>query len=107
MKRLGLGTDESHQRTQAALNTLWPLAQQLFVPLSDEAELAQAGIVPSAAAWKEAWLDEVRPFLTACSLTIPTNETPPTTDRAIHSERLLPLLASLQKVARLEANAEW
>ncbi len=107
LKRLGLGTAESHRRTQTALNTLWPLAQQVFVPLPGEDELVQAGIVPAAAEWKKAWLEEVRPFLTACSLTIPTNDMPPTTNRTVHSEHLAPLLADLQKVARLEPNAEW
>lgn len=107
LRRLGLGTAESQQRTQAALNILWPLAQQLFVPLPGEAELVTAGIALPAAAWQQAWLDEVRPFLTACSLTIPTHNTPPATDRAKHSDHLAPLLADLQKVARLEPNAKW
>lgn len=107
LKRLGLGTAESHQRTQNALNTLWPLAQQLFVPLPDEADLVKAGIVPPAAEWHTAWLAEVRPFLTACALTIPHNGTPPATSRSAHSEHLAPLLADLQQVARLEQNAKW
>ncbi|MCA9934121.1 MAG: phenylacetate-CoA oxygenase subunit PaaC [Ardenticatenaceae bacterium] len=107
LKRLGLGTEESHRRTQTALDTLWPLAQQLFVPLPGEEELVQAGVIPSSAQWKAAWLDVVRPFLTTCSLTIPADDTPPATNRAAHSEHLAPLLADLQKVARLEPNAEW
>lgn len=107
LKRLGLGTAESQQRTQNALNTLWPLAQQLFVPLPGETELAEAGIVPPAAEWHTAWLEAVRPFLTTCTLTIPHNDTPPTTSRSLHSQHLAPLLADLQKVARLEPDAKW
>ncbi len=46
LKRLGLGTDESHRRTQQALDAVWPYAQQLFVPLPGDAVLMEAGIVP-------------------------------------------------------------
>lgn len=107
IKRLGLGTAESHQRTQAALDALWPLAQQLFAPLPGQADLASAGIVPDGESWRQAWLAEVRPFLTTCSLVIPANEAPPTTDRTRHSAHLAPLLADLQQVARMEQEAVW
>ncbi len=36
VQRLGGGTQESHRRTQAALETLWPAASQLFNPLASE-----------------------------------------------------------------------
>ncbi|MCA9969043.1 MAG: phenylacetate-CoA oxygenase subunit PaaC, partial [Anaerolineales bacterium] len=63
VRRLALGTAESHRRTQAALDVLWPLAPQLFAPLPDEAPLVEAGIVPPAAALQAAWEAAVRPFL--------------------------------------------
>ncbi len=107
MKRLGLGTAESHRRSQSALDALWPLAQQLFVPLPGQTSLEKAGIVPGAEVWREAWLAVVRPFLAHCNLTPPATDTPPTTSRTTHSAYLAPLLADLQKVARLEPDAEW
>ncbi len=47
LRRLGLGTEESHARTQAALDVLWPYARQLFVPLPGDEALGAAGSPPS------------------------------------------------------------
>ncbi|WP_420630062.1 1,2-phenylacetyl-CoA epoxidase subunit PaaC [Candidatus Leptofilum sp.] len=107
IKRLGLGTEESNQRTQAALDKLWPFAQQLFVPLSDESILVDEKIMPDLAVLHEAWLELIRPFLTAANLIIPANQTPPTTSRSEHTNHLATLLADMQKVARLNREAIW
>ena len=107
VKRLGLGTAESQRRTQAALEELWPYAQQLFVPLPNESRLVNENIVPDIAALHEDWLERVRPFLTAANLTIPTNSTPPATDRSNHTSHLTNLLSDMQKVARLNREAVW
>lgn len=77
IKRLGLGTEESNQRTQAALDALWPYTQQLFVPLPGDSILVDEKIVPNLARLHGSWLERVRPFLTAANLTIPKNHTPP------------------------------
>ncbi|MAU01015.1 MAG: phenylacetate-CoA oxygenase subunit PaaI [Anaerolineaceae bacterium] len=106
IKRLGLGTEESNQRTQAALDELWPYAQQLFVLLPGESVLVEEKIVPDLAALHEDWLERVRPFLTAANLTIPTNQTPPTS-RNEHTPHLTNLLSDMQKVARLNREAVW
>jgi ring-1,2-phenylacetyl-CoA epoxidase subunit PaaC len=107
IKRLGLGTEESNRRTQAALDELWPYAQQLFVPLPDESILVDEKIVPDLAVLHERWLERVRPFLTAAHLTIPSNQMPPTTSRSDHTNHLTALLANMQKVARLNREAVW
>ncbi len=107
LRRLGLGTAESHQRTQAALDALWPLAGQLFAPLPGDALLVAAGVIPPAAAWQEAWEEVVRPFLIACNLAIPTQTATPPADRASHSPHLAPLLAEMQQVARFDPEAAW
>lgn len=107
MRRLGLGTAESQQRTQKALNQLWPLAHQLFVPLPDEDMLVEEKIVPASSLWHEEWAAMARPFLTECSLTIPEEDTPPAADRAIHSEHLDALLAEMQEVTRAYPEASW
>lgn len=107
IKRLGLGTDESNRRTQAALDELWPYAQQLFVPLPGESILVDEKIVPNLARLHDSWLERVRPFLTAAHLTIPQNHTPPTNNRSNHTHHLTTLLADMQKVARLNREAVW
>ena len=107
IKRLGLGTEESNRRTQAALDELWPFAQQLFVPLPGESILVDEKIVPDLALLHKSWLERVRPFLTAANLTIPTNQTPTTTNRSGHTPHLTTLLTEMQKVARLNREAVW
>ncbi len=107
IKRLGLGTDESNRRTQAALDELWPYAQQLFVPLPGESILVDEKIVPNLARLHDSWLERVRPFLTAAHLTIPQNHTPPTNNHSNHTHHLTTLLADMQKVARLNREAVW
>jgi ring-1,2-phenylacetyl-CoA epoxidase subunit PaaC len=108
LRRLGLGTEESHARTQTALDSLWPYAQQLFVPFPDDALLASAGIIPDAAILRREWEGRVRPFLAECGLSTP-DEALPRRDipRAEQTEHLMALLAEMQSVSRLDPEAEW
>ncbi len=108
LRRLGLGTEESHSRTQAAVDALWPYAQQLFVPLPGDAALVAAGIIPELPAVRREWEGQVRPYLTECRLIIP-DEALPRRDipRTEHTEHLMALLAEMQSVARLDPEAEW
>jgi ring-1,2-phenylacetyl-CoA epoxidase subunit PaaC len=106
--RLGLGTQESNQRMQAALNILWPYALQLFVPLPDETLLVQDGLTPDSAQLRAGWLELVSKHLTACDLAIPNTDQPTVTDRAAHTEHLTTLLTDMQEVAHTEIpETEW
>ena len=106
VERLGLGTEESQGRMQRALDELWPLAGELFTPLPDEAVLVQGSMVPDLDEVREAWLEHTTPHLKTSGLSIPTNDTPPTSRRE-HTEHLTGLLDDLQQVARLEPDAVW
>ncbi len=108
IKRLGQGTDESHRRLQAALDTQWAYALQLFVPEPSESALAAEGLVPASAALQSAWEALVRPALTEAGLSVPPATQPAATDRTQHSSHLPALLEEMQTVARLEApGTEW
>lgn len=107
VRRLGLGTEESNGRTQKALDSLWPYARQLFVPLPGEQQLVSAGFVPEAEAAGRAWQIAVQPFLEESGLTIPAEQRPAAEDRADHTPHLASLLAELQEVARLDPEAVW
>jgi ring-1,2-phenylacetyl-CoA epoxidase subunit PaaC len=107
VERLGLGTEESHRRMQAALDALWPYAQQLFVPLEGDKLLVQEGVLPDLSALEASWQHAVTRVLAATSLSLP-DRAPLTASRREHSEHLSPLLDELQAVARLEpAGTEW
>lgn len=106
--RLAQGTAESHRRTQAALDLLWPYALQLFEPLPGEAELAAQGIVPQPAAVRQAWLQNVVPFLGEAGLLVPEAAEPVVKSREAHTRHLADLLADMQSVARLESpDVHW
>ncbi|MDW8326824.1 MAG: 1,2-phenylacetyl-CoA epoxidase subunit PaaC [Anaerolineales bacterium] len=106
VRRLGLGTEESHCRMQTALNELWPYTAQLFTPGADEEVLVKAGITPPPAEVREAWAAKVLPWLEAANLSIPLAPTV-TLRRAEHTPHLTRLLAEMQSVARSDPAAEW
>lgn len=108
LRRLGLGTAESHARLQAALDGLWPYARQLFVPLPGDAALMAAGVIPDAAALRREWEGLARPFLVECGLSLPDDALPRRDiPRTEHTEYLVGLLGEMQSVARLDPAAEW
>jgi len=101
--RLGDGTDLSHAKTQAALDTLWPLLAELFRPDPD----AFAAVDPGGF---DAVLDTV---FAAAGLDRPTTAAlaPDTSGRAgrdgVHTEAMGYILAELQSVARAYPDATW
>ena len=108
LRRLGLGTAESHARLQAALDVLWPYARQLFVPLPGDAALVAAELIPDAATLRSQWDGLTRPFLVECGRAIPDDALPRLDiPRTEHTEQLVSLLGEMQSVARLDPAAEW
>jgi ring-1,2-phenylacetyl-CoA epoxidase subunit PaaC len=107
VKRLGLGTEESHRRTQNALDELWPYAFQLFAALPGQALLIQAGIVPDPCQVRQEWEDKVLPFLKESGLQVPVQPDSAVAPRHQHTGHLAALLAEMQQVARLDPEAQW
>lgn len=108
--RLGLGTEESGRRMQAALDVLWPYAQALAAPLPGEADLHATGIVPSSTALFDRWGGEVAAFLQSANLQLPSSLIPPPSSlspRSLHSQHFPALIQDLQSVARLDPEATW
>jgi ring-1,2-phenylacetyl-CoA epoxidase subunit PaaC len=103
VKRLSLGTEESHRRTQAALDALWPHTAQLLDPLPDEAELVAHSHAPAASAVRAAWEALVLPAFSQWGLVAPTVNHFALTPRANHTPHLEAMLKEMQAVARLEA----
>jgi ring-1,2-phenylacetyl-CoA epoxidase subunit PaaC len=100
--RLGDGTPLSHAKTQAALDTLWPLLGELFRPDPN----ALAAVDPGAC---NAVLDTV---LAAAGLDRPTSAAlAPVAGRTgrdgVHTEAMGYILAELQSVARAHPDARW
>ncbi len=106
VRRLGLGTEESHGRMQRALDALWPLAGQLFCPQAGDERLVAAEIWPDFREMDMAWREVVVPFLQAAGLVVLDAAAGPT-GRSEHSVYLDALLADMQMVARADVEAVW
>jgi ring-1,2-phenylacetyl-CoA epoxidase subunit PaaC len=102
-----LGTAESNERMQVALDQLWPYAQQLFEPLAFESLLVEEQIMPPIEAIYEEWQGLTTRHLQKAGLTIPTYRSLPASKRTQHTEQLTILLNEMQSVARLDPEAQW
>ena len=106
--RLGDSTQESHQRMQAALTTLYPHALGLFEPTAADEPLAQAGICPREEELRRQWESAVAPVLADAGLELPETVQPLHGGRSgQHPEALGQLLDDLQLVHRLDPAAQW
>jgi len=92
--RLGDGTAESHERTQAALNQLMPYTAEFWTGVD----------APLHALWDELVNDALQEAALARTS---TQVIPPRGRTGQHSEHLAPLLADMQSLARAHPHALW
>jgi ring-1,2-phenylacetyl-CoA epoxidase subunit PaaC len=106
--RLGDGTDESHDRTQAALDYLWPYTAELFTADPVDDEVAATGLGAPWCDLEPPWEATVQPVLSKAALTIPARTAFRSRGRlGVHSEHLGHLLAQMQHLQRTYPAAQW
>ncbi|MGH8698461.1 MAG: 1,2-phenylacetyl-CoA epoxidase subunit PaaC, partial [Burkholderiales bacterium] len=106
--RLGDGTDESHARTQAALDALWPYTHELLETDPVEAAVARHGIGVESASLRQGWHDIVAAVLAEATLALPPDTAFRSTGKlGRHSEHLGFLLAEMQSLHRQHPGATW
>ena len=106
--RLGDGTEESHQRIQESLDTLWRYAAELLYNDEVDAELIANGTIPSMEGLELEWKQNIDTVLKEATLTIPTNNwTHEGGRKGMHSEHLGYILAELQYMQRAYPGLEW
>lgn len=110
--RLGDGTELSHERMRAGLDTVWPLAGELFIPHEIELRLAEAGVGVDPAALRAEFGDVLAQVLSAARLRVPDAARPAGVSGGagrdgVHTEPMGLLLAELQIVARAHPEATW
>jgi ring-1,2-phenylacetyl-CoA epoxidase subunit PaaC len=106
--RLGDGTEESHARVQAALESLWPYTVELFAEDALDRAMADAGIAPRLSDVQAAWSARIDAILAEATLTRPIDR--PHSwhgKRGQHSEHLGYLLAEMQYMQRAYPGARW
>jgi ring-1,2-phenylacetyl-CoA epoxidase subunit PaaC len=102
VRRLGLGTQESNQRMQVALDDLYPYALQPFAASGEE-----NSNIPKRDLLQQSWEAEIRPTLADSNLNIPEVEDSRVQSREEHTSHLSELVEEMQLVARAEAGAQW
>lgn len=106
--RLGDGTEESHQRIQESLNTLWRYTSELFYADEVDAELIANGTIPSMDGLEAEWKKTVDEVFAEATLEIP--EKPWKFEggrKGMHSEHLGYILSELQYMQRAYPGMEW
>lgn len=109
MCRLGDGTQESKERLENAISTLWAYTGEMFLPSAVEKELMQGNFLPNFGEMKSAWLIKVGEVLAEATLPMPNeNDFMQSGGKeGIHSEKLGFILAEMQYLQRMHPNATW
>jgi len=105
---LGDGTDESHARTQSAVDDLWRYTGELFIADDVDREVAGAGLGVDPSTLSDRWTAEVSRALNEATLTIPKTTYMQRGGRdGKHTEHLGHMLSEMQIVARSHPGASW
>ena len=108
IKRLGDGTQESHERIQKAIHDLWTYTDELFhLTEADKAMIAQ-GTGVDATRFKTAYYKYIEDVLEEATITVPDLKFfQKGGKQGIHTEHMGYLLAELQYMQRAYPNLEW
>ena len=108
VKRLGDGTEESHQKMQNAIDDLWTYTDELFHQTEADEAMIKKGIGVNVAKLKEAYYKQVEELLEEATLKVPDlNYFQKGGKQGIHTEHMGYLLADLQYMQRTYPNMEW
>ncbi len=106
--RLGDGTEESHKRTQKAVDQLWGYTHEMFDMDETEQLLADNGIGVDVSKLHGAWRQMVSDILTEATLTVPEDSWAVRGGRTgYHTENLGHMLTEMQIVHRSHPGCEW
>ena len=108
VKRLGDGTEESHERVQTAVNELWMFVGELYEEDQLDLKIQQAGYAISGDEMKAYLRGEISDFLTEATLLVPESVYMTTgSKKGIHTEYLGYILAEMQNLQRAYPDAKW
>lgn len=106
--RLGDGTQDSHERMQAAIDSLVPYTREFWASSGHEQAAQANGSGTDVAALRADWNAIVDAALSEATLTRPADTAfLPTGKQGVHSEHLGFVLAEMQSLARQHPGATW
>lgn len=108
MIRLGDGTEESHQRSQAALDFMWPWIHELFAYDDVDENMVGQSVLPDKGWLKSKWEESLSEVFQRAGLSINDEGWQPGGGRkGVHSEHLSYLLEEMQVLPRTHPGAQW
>jgi len=108
IKRLGDGTEESHQKMQDAINDLWTYTDELFHQTEADKAMVKEGIGVDVTKLKDNYYQIINSVLEEATLSIPELKYfQKGGKQGIHTEHLGYLLSDLQYMQRTYPNMEW
>ncbi|WP_229459019.1 1,2-phenylacetyl-CoA epoxidase subunit PaaC [Massilia glaciei] len=107
--RLGDGTPESHAKTQAAVNALWPYSGEMFNYDALDLAMVEQGVAPAAEPLRAAFLEHVGEIFAEATLSMPAPDAWMHKGGKVgrHTEHLGYILAEMQFLQRAYPGAEW
>jgi len=108
IKRLGDGTEESHQKMQDAIDDLWTYIDELFHQTEADHAMVKEGIGVDVTKLKDNYYQIINSVLEEATLSIPELKYfQKGGKQGIHTGHLGYLLSDLQYMQRTYPNMEW
>ena len=108
MKRLGDGTEESHNKVQTAVNDLWEFTDELFHTTDADKAMISEGIGVDVSLLKESFYKKVNEILEEATIQTPDIKYfQKGGKQGIHSEHMGYLLAQMQYMQLAYPNMNW
>ncbi|MGI9354342.1 MAG: 1,2-phenylacetyl-CoA epoxidase subunit PaaC [Rhizobiaceae bacterium] len=106
---LGDGTEESHNRMQAALDLLWPYVGEMFVSDEVDTTMADTKVAPRPENLRAPYDARLRQTMREAALTLPENNFAHSGGKSgkQHSEHLGHILPQMQWLQRAYPDASW
>jgi ring-1,2-phenylacetyl-CoA epoxidase subunit PaaC len=106
--RLGDGTEESQERIQNAINSLWTYTDELFHQTEADKAMVDAGVGVDVKTLKETYYTKVTSVLEKATIEIPESKWFQKGGKnGVHTEHLGYLLADMQYMQRTYPGMEW
>ncbi|MBL4709873.1 MAG: phenylacetate-CoA oxygenase subunit PaaC [Flavobacteriales bacterium] len=108
LKRLGDGTEVSHDKMQEAVNKLWRYSLELFKPTDTEIWAAESGVGADLDQLKPIYLEKIKMFMDEATLGLPEATVFQYGAKSgRHSENMGYILADFQYIQRAYPNMKW
>ena len=108
IKRLGDGTEISHEKAQNAIDGLWTYTNELFQVTEDSRIMTEEGIGVDVSLLKDVYYEKVTALLEEATIQVPESKYFQKGGKSgIHTEHMGYLLADMQYMQRAYPNMKW